>query len=157
MVIPAARRADIMPSGRVPKRSILSIFQWMQYYSLLYWYILVWWPRVGYFNLPTICLNISFKIYYENGKSLGKCTDIMSRNQSVAWAAANVLVMVFSHSEMALRCLCTQILSTPLWSCALNFLLLTNSRIIRNIPLEWGQSIRLNDSGPETDAQKSKC
>ena len=29
----------------------------MQYYSLLCWYILVWWPRVGYFNLPTICLN----------------------------------------------------------------------------------------------------
>ncbi len=35
-------------------------------------------------------------------------------------AAAEILEMVFSRSEMALRFLCTQIL-LPLWSCALKF------------------------------------
>ena len=54
-------------------------------------------------------INLSFKIYYENGKSLGNIL-ISCEEISATPAAAKIFAVVFSHLEMALRCLCTQIL-----------------------------------------------
>ena len=49
-------------------------------------------------------VNISGKISYENGKSLG---NILILHKEIS-AEAKILGMVLSCPEMALRCLCTQ-------------------------------------------------
>ena len=70
MSIRAAGRADITPSARVPKQSNLSFFfKLKQYQGPLYWYILVWYLRAQYSNLPMICLNIYLK-WIHNTKPL---------------------------------------------------------------------------------------
>ncbi len=57
-------------------------------------------------------INISVKIYYKNGKSLGNIL-VLFEEISAAPAAAKIVAIVFSRSEMALICLCTQILPPP--------------------------------------------
>ena len=82
------------------------------------------WLMSGQTSCIASILNISFKIYYENGKSWENVLIlVLCQEISVTSAAAEILAMVFSRSKVGHGGTWMSVHSNvaPLWSCALKF------------------------------------